>query len=141
VVAPIPCFGCGWDCAFDRPFCIEGVDVDSVVAAFDAAYRNGSGEPLVRELEPYGERERTIFAAAAQVHRAAQADRSARLTAITRLRDVLARYARRTRARSRKTDAVLASLAGRMTRTATRLEEARARRDGRSAPDGPTGEQ
>jgi ADP-heptose:LPS heptosyltransferase len=126
VVAPIPCFGCEWDCAFDRAFCLEGVDVDSVVAAFEDALRDDSGEPLVRTLDPYGAREHTIFATAAAVHHAAQADRGARLTAITRLRDLLARYARRTRSRSRQTNAALARLADSTARAARRLEQARA---------------
>ncbi|MDB5072813.1 MAG: glycosyl transferase, family 9, partial [Candidatus Eremiobacteraeota bacterium] len=126
VVAPIPCFGCEWDCAFDRPFCLEGVDAGSVVAAFEDAFADESGEPLVRTIDPYGARERTIFGTAAAVHRAAQQDRSARLTAITRLRDMLARYTRRIRARNRKADAVLAALAATTARTARRLDAARA---------------
>ena len=123
VVAPIPCFGCEWDCAFERPFCIEGVDVDGVVAAFEAAYGRGSGGPVVSERAAYDPRERAIFEAAGNVHRAAQRDRAARLAAITRLRDVLARYVRRTRKRSRRTDRLLASLVEKTTQTARRLEQ------------------
>ena len=123
VIAPIPCFGCEWDCAFERPFCIEGIDVDSVTAAFDAAYDDDSGRPLVRELHPYGARERAIFEAAGNVHRAAQRDRAARLAAITRLRDLLARYARRTRKRSRNADGLIAALVETTTQTARRLEQ------------------
>ena len=125
VVAPIPCFGCEWDCAFGRPFCLEGIDAGSVVAAFEGALANEGREPLVRTIEPYGEREHAIFGTAAAVHRAAQRDRSARLTAITRLRDMLARYARRSRARGRKADAALAALADTTARAARRLDEAR----------------
>jgi ADP-heptose:LPS heptosyltransferase len=125
VVAPIPCFGCEWDCAFDRPFCLEGVDPDSAAAAFEAAFADGSGMPLARMLEPYGPRERAIFGTAAAVHRAAQHDRAARLTAITRLRDVLARYARRTRSRTRRVNAALDALARRTALAARRLDEAR----------------
>jgi ADP-heptose:LPS heptosyltransferase len=126
VVAPIPCFGCEWDCAFERAFCIEGVDVQGVVAAFEAAYADGSERPVVSERDAYDPRERAIFEAAAKVHRAAQRDRAARLTAITRLRDLLARYARRTRRRSRNADVLLASLLDRTTQTARRLEQAAA---------------
>ncbi len=124
VIAPIPCFGCEWDCAFERPFCIEGVDVDGVVAAFDAAYADESGRPVVSERDAYGPRERAIFEAAGNVHRAAQRDRAARLAAITRLRDLLGRYARRTRRRSRHADVLLASLVETTTQTARRLEQA-----------------
>ena len=137
VVAPIPCFGCEWDCAFERPFCIEGVDADSVVTAFEAAYAGETGAPLVCERDAYGARERAIFAAAANVHRVAQCDRAARLAAITRLRNVLARFARRMRARSRHTSVLLASLVETTTRTARRLEQltsAEARHGGAAEP-------
>jgi ADP-heptose:LPS heptosyltransferase len=134
VVAPIPCFGCEWDCAFDRPFCMESIDVDSVVSAFEDAYQDGSGRPLVRALEPYGERERTVFGAAAAVHHAAQRDRAARLTEITRLRDLLGRYGRRTRARNRKVNAALAAVTETMMRTAGRLDEARTAQIGSGTP-------
>lgn len=125
VVAPIPCFGCEWDCTFDRPFCIEAVDVDSVIGAFEEAYGDSSDAPQVRTLDPYDAREREIFGAAALVHRAAQGDRAARLTAITRLREMLGRYARRARARTRKSNVLLASLADTTVRAALRLDEAR----------------
>ncbi|HEY4439450.1 MAG TPA: glycosyltransferase family 9 protein [Candidatus Elarobacter sp.] len=124
VVAPIPCFGCGWDCAFERPFCLDGIDVTSVAETFDAAYA-GEGVPVLRELTPYGAREHEIFAAASHVHRAAQRDRAARLTAITRLRNVLARYARRMNARRRRSHLQLASLARTTGGAAKRLERAR----------------
>ena len=130
VVAPIPCFGCEWDCAFERAFCIEGVDPDGVVAAFEAAFAGGSDQPAVFERDAYAPRERAIFEAAATVHRAAQRDRAARLAAITRLRDLLARYARRTRRRSRNADVLLASLVERTTHAARRLEQAADERAG-----------
>jgi ADP-heptose:LPS heptosyltransferase len=122
VVAPIPCFGCDWDCAFGRPFCIEGVDVDSVVTAFEDVCERREGEPLVRLLDRYSAREKTIFEGAAAVHRAAQHDRAARFAAITRLRDLFLRFARRTRAGTRRADAALAALADTTARTARRLE-------------------
>jgi ADP-heptose:LPS heptosyltransferase len=122
VVAPLPCFGCEWDCAFGRAFCIEGVDVDSVVAAFEDACGNDGAQPLVRILDRYSRREKTIMDAAASAYRAAQVDRGARLAAITRLRDLFVRFARRTRARTRRSDAALEALTERMARTARRLE-------------------
>jgi len=110
VVAPIPCFGCELDCAFDRAYCIEGIDVPSVVATFLRA-RDASDAPLAVEVEPYSERERTIFADAARVHRASQADRAARLVSITRVRDLLRRYAVRAGARQQGSALRLARLA------------------------------
>ena len=137
VVAPIPCFGCEWDCAFERPFCIEGVDPDSVVSAFEAAYAGETGAPPVRERDAYSARERAIFAAASSVHRVAQGDRAARLAAITRLRNVLLRYARRMRARSRHAGALLASLVDTTTRTARRLEQVTSAEDYRGGASEP----
>lgn len=99
VVAPIPCFGCDWDCAFDRAFCIEPIDVQSVVSAFEEVAGPDRDEPLVVQLQPYNERESAIFRAAAAVHRASASDRSARLSAITRVRDILNRYVGQTRKR------------------------------------------
>jgi len=124
VAAPIPCFGCGWDCAFDRPFCLEGVDVASVVAAYEAALADESGRPLIRTLDAYGEREREIFAAAASVHHATQHDRAERLTAITRLRELLSGYRHRSRARTRRVNAQLAALTKTAGETARRLQAA-----------------
>ena len=109
VVAPIPCFGCGWDCAFDHAFCIDAIEEDAVVAAFDAAIEPGRDLPAVVELGAYAPRERAILAAAGAVHRTAQADRAARLVAITGVRDVLQRYAGRTRTRYVGTAAELAA--------------------------------
>lgn len=123
-VAPIPCFGCNWDCAFERPFCTEGVSVDDVVAAFAAAHADRSGLPLVRAVDAYAPREREILGAAGAVHRAAQNDRASRLTAITRLRNVIARYAWRSRRRRQKAESLLESLSETAAHAARQLEEA-----------------
>ena len=124
VVAPIPCFGCNWDCAFGRPFCTEAVDAQSVVEAFETAFE--ADGPAVCARDAYGAREREILGAAAAVHHAAQADRAARLRAITRLRALLSRYARRMRSRSRTANAALDLLAERTVLAARQLEAAAA---------------
>jgi ADP-heptose:LPS heptosyltransferase len=111
VVAPIPCYGCELDCAFDRAFCIDGIDVASVVAAFLRARDAASAAPFVVEVDAYSERERSIFAGAGRVHRATQADRAARLVSITRVRDLLRRYAVRAGARQHGSAVRLARLA------------------------------
>jgi ADP-heptose:LPS heptosyltransferase len=108
VVAPIPCFGCGWDCAFQRSFCIEGVDVPTVVETYRETVRGAP--PRVVTVAAYTAGERTILAAADAVHRPLQADRAARLVAITRVRDLFRRYARRVRARERRNAAALLQL-------------------------------
>ena len=50
-------------------FLQRGVDADSLVAAFDTAYAGASDGPFIHALDAYGARERTIFEAAANVHR------------------------------------------------------------------------
>jgi hypothetical protein len=122
VVTPIPCFGCGWDCAFDHAHCIESVAEDDVVRAFRAV-RSGSEQTFIVEHEAYEPRERTLFAEASHVYRAAQADRAARLRAIIRLRDILERYALRSRTRQLGTSSKLDHLTTRLAATAQRLRE------------------
>ena len=128
VVAPIPCFGCRWDCAFDHAYCVEAIPVDDVVHAFRAAL--AAELPLVVENEAYSAEERTIFDRASRVYRAAQADRAARFRAIIRLRDISERYALRTRTRQAGTSASLDDLTGRLTVAARRLGEASTAREG-----------
>jgi ADP-heptose:LPS heptosyltransferase len=108
VVAPIPCFGCGWDCAFERSFCIEGIDVRTVVDTYAGTVRGAPARVVT--VEAYTARERTILGAAAAVHRPLQVDRAARLVAITRVRDLFRRYARRVHARERRNAAALLQL-------------------------------
>jgi ADP-heptose:LPS heptosyltransferase len=123
VVAPIPCFGCQWDCAFDRAFCIEPISVDAVVSAFDHVARDNASGPHVVTVKAYDERERTILGAAARVHRAAQLDRGARLTAIVRLQDILRRYVRRARNQQARANAALSEITHRVSAAAKRLTE------------------
>jgi ADP-heptose:LPS heptosyltransferase len=122
VVAPIPCFGCFWDCAFGHAYCIEAVPVDDVVRAFGAAHAAVTAT-VVAENEAYGTRERTIFGEAARSYRGAQADRAARLRAIIRLRDILERYAHRSRTRPSHTSPALEHVTHRLTILANRLNE------------------
>jgi ADP-heptose:LPS heptosyltransferase len=95
VVAPLPCFRCFWDCAFDRAFCIERIGPDSVVVAFEEAIARSREESFVNAVEPYTKGERDILGAASAVYRAAQADRAARLTAIVRMKNIWHRNVQR----------------------------------------------
>ncbi len=120
VVAPLPCFGCGWDCAFGHSYCIEAIAVEDVVQAFTAAVAStpeGSGEPAVTWLQAYETRERSVLGEASHRYREAQADRAARYRGILRLRDILERYALRSRQRQFRPSALtqrLAALARRL---------------------------
>jgi heptosyltransferase-2 len=128
VLAPIPCFGCSWDCAFEHAFCIDGVDVDAIVKAFDAVAADGRAGEVVVELEAFTSRERAILEAASNAYRKAQADRLARLAVITRLRDILRRYAVRATRQRRKANASLRRLTGAAEEAVGLLEPWKARR-------------
>lgn len=125
VVAPIPCFGCQWDCAFDRAFCIERIGPDSVVATFERVAGATGGGPVVDAIKAYDAEERTILASAAAVHRAAQADRAARLRAIIRLQDVFHGYIRRARNRQAHATEALNEMTTRVAAAAHRLTQRR----------------
>jgi hypothetical protein len=128
VFAPIPCFGCSWDCAFEHAFCLDGVDVDAVVRAFDTVAAGGRAGALLVEVEAFTSRERAILGAASSAYRKAQADRLARLAVITRLRDILRRYAVRATRQRRKASASLQRLTGAAQQAVGLLEPWKARR-------------
>ncbi len=119
VVAPLPCFGCRWDCAFGHPYCIEAIGVEDVVQAFVANMAGTPDEPVVTWLQAYDTRERSVFGEASHVYREAQADRAARYRGILRLRDILERYALRSRQRQLRPSA----LTQRLSAIAKRLNE------------------
>jgi ADP-heptose:LPS heptosyltransferase len=80
VLAPLPCFGCFWDCAFGRGYCVEEVPVEPVTAALLAAV---SAHAV--ELPGPAAEVRSVMADASRTYRAAQADRAARLEALLSL--------------------------------------------------------
>lgn len=93
VLAPIPCFGCNWECAFDFAYCLAGVDARSAVRAFAEAELGGREAAPRIEVDAYTTQEREIFARSARVHHASESDRAARLRVITRLDATLHEYA------------------------------------------------
>lgn len=123
VVAPLPCFGCLWDCAFERAFCLERISVDAVVDAFERVALAGRAEPHIAELAPYSAGERAILGAAAAVHRATQADRAARLTVIVRMQDVWRRYVHHVTQRQAEATAVVVDVTHRLATASKRLAE------------------
>jgi ADP-heptose:LPS heptosyltransferase len=76
VVAPIPCFGCYWDCAFGHGFCIEGINADALVHA--VASLDANSPPAIVALKPYSEREENIFARSVATLRLVREDRDER---------------------------------------------------------------
>jgi len=108
VVAPLPCFQCYWDCAFGRAVCVERVDVEAVERALRDVVEGPLLAPRTDALERVTPAEATLIALAGNTYHQAQEDRSARLRAIWRLREViergLARAARRSQGHSRGND-------------------------------------
>jgi ADP-heptose:LPS heptosyltransferase len=78
VVQPLPCFGCGWDCAFGDAPCVKVIAVADVTGAVDDVLaRLARGEQdfsMVREVENLAPETREMMGAAAARHRAATAD-------------------------------------------------------------------
>lgn len=79
VVQPLPCFGCGWSCAFGDAPCIGRITVEDVVAAVDLALGNQSTEPsTIRAVEHLPATTREMMGKAAAQYRSARADHLAR---------------------------------------------------------------
>jgi ADP-heptose:LPS heptosyltransferase len=85
-VHPLPCFGCGWDCAFERGVCTEAVNANDVVTALRDVLVPGVRAASVSEVSHVGAEALGLVAAASATYRKAQADRGARFEAIQHLR-------------------------------------------------------
>ncbi len=82
VVHPLPCFGCGWDCAFGDAPCLGAIPVAEVAAAADAILDHPTAPFAVREcsLPPTvpSSDQLALIAAAAARYRDSRADHLAR---------------------------------------------------------------
>ena len=76
VVHPLPCFECGWDCAFGSAHCLDRIAVEDVAAAVANALGGGQFETRVVDRMDAGAR--TLIADVARRHRGAQAGHLAR---------------------------------------------------------------
>ncbi len=98
VVHPLPCFECGWDCAFGSAHCLDRIAVEDVAAAVANALGGGQFETRVVDRMDSGAR--TLIADVARRHRGAQAGHLARqrkLEELTQLdrekdREILAQH-------------------------------------------------
>jgi len=98
VVHPLPCFECGWDCAFGSAHCLDRIAVEDVAAAVANALGGGQFETRVVDRMDAGAR--TLIADVARRHRGAQAGHLARqrkLEELTQLdrekdREILAQH-------------------------------------------------
>lgn len=79
VVQPLPCFGCGWDCAFGDAPCVKTIPVSDVTAALDAALaRRDEAFSEIRAVEQFPAAVRELMGATAARYHAFQADHLAR---------------------------------------------------------------
>ncbi|MDP3071586.1 MAG: glycosyltransferase family 9 protein [Opitutaceae bacterium] len=91
LVHPLPCFGCGWDCAFGDAPCLGEITVDHAIAAVDHALAHDSFD--VMEVQRLSAETQALMAKTATRHRAAAAGHLARqhkleeLTALAREKD------------------------------------------------------
>jgi ADP-heptose:LPS heptosyltransferase/GT2 family glycosyltransferase len=98
VVHPLPCFGCGWDCAFGCAHCLDRIAVEDVTAAVARALSGAEFE--TRAVDRMDTGTRALVADAAKRHRAAQAghlERQHKLEELTQLdrekdREILAQH-------------------------------------------------
>ena len=95
VVQPLPCFGCGWDCAFGDAPCISAITVEPVVAAADFVLANlGRNFSEMFAFEPLAPGTREMMGKAARQYRESRRDHLARqhkleeLTALDREKDI-----------------------------------------------------
>ncbi|MEY2880364.1 MAG: hypothetical protein RLZZ15_2744, partial [Verrucomicrobiota bacterium] len=92
LVQPLPCFGCGWDCAFGDAPCLGGITVADATAALDAALVTTRFD--VREISRLAPAARDAMGATAARYRALRAEHLARqhkleeLTALDREKDL-----------------------------------------------------
>lgn len=106
VVHPLPCFGCGWDCAFGNAPCLDLIRAEDVNGAITHALAGGPCG--VRPADRISGETRAVIALAADRHRTAQAghhERQRKLEELTAL----------DREKDRETDALRAELDTRKT--------------------------
>lgn len=92
VVHPLPCFGCGWDCAFGDAPCLGQITVADTIAAVDRTL-GGEAGVAVMQVDRVSTEARVLMAGASARHREASAGHLARqhkleeLTALSREKD------------------------------------------------------
>ncbi len=79
VVQPLPCFGCGWNCAFGDAPCVRGIETADVAGAVDFELENrGRDHAEIREVTHLPESTRQMMGKAAAQYRGASVDHLAR---------------------------------------------------------------
>lgn len=94
VVHPLPCFGCGWDCAFGESLCIKAIQTADVTSALKRAVISPPLTSEVVDLKHRTESELEIIGKAARTYRKTQDDRRQRFDVILRQRMTIERLKR-----------------------------------------------
>jgi ADP-heptose:LPS heptosyltransferase len=84
-IHPLPCFGCLWDCAFGRGFCVESIPVDKVREGLREVLSSPPPRPEMRVLEAVAPEVTTVMDAASARHREAQRSRKNRFNLLVEL--------------------------------------------------------
>lgn len=74
IIHPLPCFGCLWDCAFEKAHCLNLVEESVVTAEIARCLENGAGPPRMRVVDGASVRDRAIIDGAAQRYRTVRAE-------------------------------------------------------------------
>ena len=95
LVQPLPCFGCGWDCAFGDTAapCLSGITIADAVTALDDTLAHPDAPLAVRQVERLPTSTRELIAASSSRYRSLRTEHLARqhkleeLTAFDREKD------------------------------------------------------
>ncbi len=85
VVEPLGCFGCGWDCAFGKAYCLESIPIEKIREAFELAQDSPLAKATVLEATAGPEFDQTFLAKAADGFRLSQLERQQRFDAALEL--------------------------------------------------------
>ena len=96
LVQPLPCFGCGWDCAFGDTAapCLSGITIADAITALDDTLAYPDAPFAVRQIERLPASTRELIAASSSRYRSLRTEHLARqhkleaLTAFDREKDV-----------------------------------------------------
>ena len=85
VVQPLGCFGCGWDCAFGKAYCLEAIPVEKVREAFELAQSSSLAKATVLEATAGPQFDQNLLAGTAAGYKLSQQERQQRFDAALEL--------------------------------------------------------
>ena len=85
VVEPLGCFGCGWDCAFGRAYCLETIPIEKVREAFELSLSSPLAKATVLEASAGPEFDQAFLAKTAASYKLSHQERQQRFDAALEL--------------------------------------------------------